>query len=58
MNTAVKAILTQYQQEIEKAVEHGVWCERTWNVAKMQAVKAEVEQVKKELAKERGQTPC
>lgn len=35
-------------------VEHGVRCERLRNVAKMQAMKAEAEQAKKELAEERG----
>lgn len=54
VNTATKAILALYRQEIEKAVEYSFHYERERNMAKIQAMKVEVEQAKKELAKEKG----
>lgn len=54
MNIAVEAILAQYSQEIKEVVQHDVQCERSRNVAKMQAMKTKAEQTRNELAKEKG----
>lgn len=54
VSIAVEVILAQYRQEVEKTVEHGVHCEMARNVAKIQAMKAEIEHTKNELAEERG----
>lgn len=55
VSIASETMLALHRDDLDKVVEHGVQRERSQNLSQMQALKAETEQAKKELAEKKGQ---